>query len=119
MDHKYERKIKRNRIRRIRQLRRRLLCGILTIISIITISLLFFSIQAKAESKDAKHIYKYYKSVVVTSDDSLWNFAVNNSYTDDYDEYISEVLRMNNLTDSKLNVGMNLVIPYYSEEFSL
>ena len=81
------------------------------------ISISFFSIQAKAESKNTVHEYKYYKSVTVNNNDSLWNYAVEYSNNDDYTKYVNEVIRMNNLSNSDIKVGMKLVIPYYSSEF--
>ena len=117
MNSNYERRIRRNKARRTKQLRRRILFCFGTLMLIMIISISFFSIQAKAESKNAVHEYKYFKSVTVNSNDSLWNYAVEYSNTDDYSKYVDEVIRMNNLHDSNIKTGMNLVIPYYSSEF--
>lgn len=117
MNTNYERKIRLNRIRRIRQLRRRLFMGVGTLLLILIISISFFSIQAKAESKNTIHEYKYFKSVTVSSNDTLWNYAKEYSNDGNYEKYINEVIRINNLNDDKILIGMNLVIPYYSSEF--
>lgn len=117
MNTDYERKIRLNRNRRIKQLRRRLFVGTGSLLLILIISVSFFSIQAKAESKNATTEYKYFKSVTVTYADSLWNYAVEYSNDGNYEKYINEVMRMNNLNDDNLKIGMNLVVPYFSNDF--
>ena len=86
-------------------------------ITVLGISFGVFSIHAKADSHDSVHIYKYYKSVIVHENDTLWNYALQYAPDDDYDKYIKEVVRMNNLRDDNIVVSMNLIIPYYSNEF--
>lgn len=103
--------------RRTQQIKRRVILFFLTVIAVIVISLVFFSTKANAQSKDSVPIYKYYKSVSVTSQDTLWGYAVCYAPDEDYERYINEVIRMNNLRGDKIITGMNIVLPYYSTEF--
>ena len=117
MNNSFEKKIRANRTRRARQLRRHLIISAFAFFAIIAISLGFFSIKAKADSKTSIHTYKYYKSLTVNADDSLWEYALLYAPDDNYDKYIKEVIRMNNLNDDNIITGMSIILPYYSDEF--
>ena len=117
MNKDYDRMIRLNKNRRTRQLSRNIILTIATLLTIFALSFGLFSIHAKADSKDFLYIYKYYKSVTVTHNDTLWNYARLYSPDDDYERYIREVIRMNNLCDESIDVSMNLIIPYYSDTF--
>lgn len=115
-----ERRIRNNRIRRRRELRRHFLIFILTLILSVGISVTFFSLRTKAQSSDEEIQYKYYKSIVVESGDTLWNLAEEYGileYYGSHQEYIDEVMRMNGLSDDKITAGQYIIIPYYSSEF--
>lgn len=115
-----ERRIRNNRIRRRRELRRRMLMCILMLILTVGSSLLFFSFRAKAQSNDEEILYKYYKSTVVSSGDTLWDYAekygINKHYGNRQD-YIREVMQMNGLSDDRITEGQYIILPYYSPEF--
>ena len=117
MNREYELKIKRNRIRRKRQLRRNFILFVFSIIMVLTLSITFFGIKANAESKNKEHVYKYFKSVTVNNNDTLWDYAMNFSNDDNYQAYVDEVVIINHLYNGEIEYGMNLVIPYYSKEF--
>ena len=117
MRYDYDTVIRHNRNRRNRQLRRHIRIFFLTVLIVFGISFGMFSIHAKADSHDSVHTYKYYKSVTVQCNDSLWDYAVKYAPDEDYDSYIKEVVRMNNLQDDNINASMNLILPYYSNEF--
>lgn len=115
-----ERRIRNNRIRRRRELRRHFLIFILTLILSVGISVTFFSFRTKAQSNDEEIQYKYYKSIVVESGDTLWNLAEEYGVLEHYgshQEYIDEVMRMNGLSDDQITAGQYIIIPYYSSEF--
>ena len=115
-----ERRIRNNRIRRRRELRRHFLIFILTLILSVGISVTFFSFRTKAQSSNEEIQYKYYKSIVVESGDTLWNLAEEYSALEHYgshQEYIDEVIRMNGLSDDKITTGQYIIIPYFSSEF--
>lgn len=116
MNERCELRIRRNKIRRKKQLIKRYLLLAATLIIISLSSIFVFSFNVKAESSDSAHYIKYFKSVVVTANDSLWAYA-NDNAIDSTDKYIKEVKRINHLDSDEIYVGMNLIIPYYLDEF--
>ena len=73
-------------------------------------------VGASAEDSDR---YKYYTSVYVDRDVSLW--TVSQEYmTEEYADiqaYIDEVKAINHMTDDELEYGTTICVPYYSDEF--
>lgn len=58
---------------------------------------------------------KYYKSIEITSGETLWSIAKENmteEYTSVY-EYIEEVMEMNNLESDQIHEGQYLTVAYY------
>ena len=58
---------------------------------------------------------KYYKCITIEEGDTLWEIA-NEYKTEEYastQDYIDEVLAMNNLNTDVIVDGTNLLIPYY------
>lgn len=88
------------------------------IVAIIVLSVIYLGVTNKdASEADATNAStKYYTCISVESGDSLWNIA-NEYMTDEYSstqEYIDEVVSINNLTNaSSITAGTNLLIPYY------
>ena len=80
--------------------------------------LAFGSIYAAAEQKDAEVYYKYYTSIQIEEDDTLWYIAerYGNEACQSRREYIQEVKRMNHLTDDTIHAGNYLMVAYYSQE---
>ena len=118
-DIRSERRILKNRIRRQREMKKNFLIVAMTICLIVigSVSLSGFRSNAKNDSVDVS--YKYYKSITVSNDDTLWSIAA--EYMDDEhyknrQEYILEVMRMNHMTDSRLTAGKRLIVPYYAEK---
>ena len=115
-----ERRIRNNKIRRRREMRRNLLVTLLTIMLVISLSLIFFGFGTKAQSSDAEISYKYYKSITVQDGDTLWSYAEqygDDSHYDTHQDYIDEVIKMNALTDSEITSGQHIILPYYSSAF--
>ena len=116
-----ERRIRNNRIRRQRELRRHAFMGIFAIVLAFSFSLMFFSFGTKAQSNDEEILYKYYKSIVIEEGDTLWGYAEIygiESHYNSYQEYINEVVRMNGLSDENVTAGQHIILPFYSSEFS-
>lgn len=110
----YMKRARRNKVRRTKQLIRRLLIS--AVVLGLVISFGITGIKAQAHSKE-NQFYKYYTSVTVNKDDTLWKYATEYSLDNDYIDYINEVKRINNMSDDKIISGMRLIIPYYSTEF--
>lgn len=115
-----ERRIRNNRIRRQRELRRRIFMSVLTCVMAVAFSLIFFSFKTKAQGSDEEILYKYYKSTVVEEGDTLWDYAASYAsrehYTS-YSAYIDEVKKINVLPDETITAGQHIILPYYSPEF--
>lgn len=116
-----ERRIRNNKRRRARQLRRNILKGMITFALVISFSLLLFTFKVKAQSNAEEISYKYYKSIMISSGSTLWDFA--DTYADDryygsMEEYVHEVMEMNHLNDESITAGQYIILPYYSNEFA-
>lgn len=61
--------------------------------------------------------YKYYKTIVVGTDDTLWSIA--EEYCPEeyhsYQEFIKEVKQVNRIGDT-IYAGNTIIVPYYSTE---
>lgn len=112
-------RMKRTKNSRRRQIRRRLLLAVLGVFLVLAGSILFFGTEAHAESKDTVHIYKYYRSVTVNQNDTLWSYAKEYAPDNNYQAYIDELIIVNNLDSDTIIAGSNIIIPYYSTEFVL
>lgn len=68
-----------------------------------------------AHDTNEKVMCKYYKSIEITSGDTLWSIAKEHM-TEEYDsvyEYIDEVMEMNNLESEQIQEGQYLTVAYY------
>ena len=97
----------------------RLLITIICIIAFI-FSLLFFNHKTNAANFAANsNAVKMYKSITIFSGDTLESIAneyMSNEYSS-VNKYVNEVLSINGMnSESKLIVGNNIVIPYYSDK---
>lgn len=119
---KSEIRIRKNKIRRQRIIRRQLaFIGTTVAVVIFLMSLFFNSFMSDAQSDEFKPEFKYYKTVTVHADESLWDIAKENYPEDHYksvNTYICEICTINSIKDAgKINAGEALIIPYYSSEF--
>jgi len=112
-------RIRKNRIKRQRELRNHILLFLCTIcfISILTITFGSFLSKAKDANTEAP-TYKYFTSVLVQPGDSLYSIASANANIDQtMDSYIDEVIHINSLEDDTIHAGEYIIVPYYSTEF--
>lgn len=116
-----ERRIRNNRIRRQRELRRHLLISIFTLSIAFIFAFSIFSIQSNAADSSSEAVeIKYYTSITISSNDTLWTIASEHAdeHYDSVSEYIEEVMNINSLTDTTIYTGQHLIIPYYSSEIN-
>lgn len=109
------------KVRRQREIRNKLLLTIITLIVVLTAVLSLHSITSQAQEERAEVTYKYFTSHEVVSGDTLWNIALEHIDYDYYDcvqDYIDEVMDINNMSDATVKVGQNIVIPYFSNIYS-
>lgn len=115
-----ERRIRNNKIRRQRQLRRNIMMTMFTAVLILTLSVGGFAIGSKAQNKESVVLYKYYTNIEVQYGETLWDIAgtyfCEDKY-DDYEHYISEVMQINGLYNEEISAGSYLIVPYYSSVF--
>ena len=115
-------RIQQNKIRRQRIVRRQyFLLGLTIALVIFLFAFIGTTVMSSAQSDEYEPSFKYYKTVTVHSDETLWNIANANFSEDNYDnlnEYIGEICMINAITDpDKINAGEDIVVPYYSAEF--
>ena len=119
---KSEVRIRNNKVRRQRIFRRQiLLLGLFVALVLFIVSFLLSSFLSGATSDEYEPQFKYYKTITVHADETLWDIASNNISPDHYSNvnaYMNEICNINALRDSSsLNAGESLIIPYYSSEF--
>ncbi len=105
----YDRMVKRKKMARTRQLIMRLSAGIvLAVISaVVVVSLAANSEKALASEEKSKVFHTY----VVQQNDTLWKLYEGSGY-DSRNDYISEVIQINHLSDEgRINEGMYIILP--------
>lgn len=104
--------------RKIQKIRRRLTgFGVASIAMGILVSALSV-IQVHADTSEESKRYKYFTSVFVERDDTLWDLAAEyrtEEYADVRD-YVDEVMAINHLTEEQLQYGDWITVPYYSSD---
>lgn len=115
-----ERRIRNNRIRRQKEMRKNFLLVIMTVCLVVTFSISINSFSSNAKDDSIAASYKYYKSITIENGDTLWSIAQENMDAEHYDslnDYIEEVKQMNALANDDITYGQCLIVPYYSNEF--
>lgn len=57
---------------------------------------------------------KYYSSIIIEENDTLWDIEARyNKGEDSKIQYISNIMKINNMTSDVLYIGQNLIIYYY------
>lgn len=115
-DIRSERRIRNNRIRRRREMRKNFLLFMMTFFLITTVSITVSSFRSNAKNDPSQEASKYYKSITVSDSDTLWSIA--EEYMDEIHygsiyEYIREVMQINSLTSDAIYADAHLIVPYY------
>lgn len=108
------------RIRRQREIRNKVLFAVVTVIIVLTAVLSFQSITSQAQDENAEVTYKYFISYEIEQGDSLWSIAkdyIDYSYYDSVQDYVDEVIDINNLNNDTIVSGQCIVIPYFSNVY--
>ncbi len=119
---KSEMRIRNNKRRRQRIFRRQVTL-LATAIAVLFFAVILFttSIMSNAQSDEFVPSFKYYKTITVHADDTLWNLAKDaypSEHYNSFNEYVSEICKINAITNaSDLKSGESLILPYYSTEF--
>lgn len=118
-DRRSESRIVRNRIRRQQEMKKNFMLLTMTVCLIIVCSFSLSTFRANAKSK-AETSYKYYKSISVSNNDTLWSIAEKYMDEEHYDsiaDYISEIKCMNSLSGNSIHYGEYIIIPYYDDHY--
>lgn len=119
-DVRSERRILKNKIRRQREMKKNFLILFMTVCLIVTCSISLSGFRSNAKDDSTKTSYKYYKSIVVTSHDTLWSIAeeyMDEEHYNSINDYIEEVKSMNSLANDTIHYGQYLIVPYYNSDF--
>lgn len=119
-NYRSEQRIRNNRIRRRMELRRKFLISILTICLVITFSIGINGFLSNAKDHSSPVSYKYYTSITVSSEDTLWSIAEKYMDLEHYssaNDYIQEVKKMNHLQNDIITYGEHLIVPYYANAY--
>ena len=114
-----QRKYKRDRIKRTKQIIERVL---LTICLIALLAIGSSAILTKATTaEEAKNVYyKYYTQIEIQDGDSLWDLAgkyMENGPYKSRNDYMNEVVEINQLSSTTIIKGQHLLVPYYESSF--
>lgn len=115
-----EKRIRRNHIRRQRELIKNISLFICTICMIIILGITFGSFLSKAKNTDSEATtYKYFTSILVEPGDNLYSIASANilDSSQNIESYMNEVIHINALEDETIHAGQYIIVPYYSNEF--
>lgn len=116
-DMRSERRIRNNRIRRRREMRKNFLLLVMTVCLIVTTSIAVSSFRSNAKNDPSQEDSKYYKSIVVSDSDTLWSIAEtyrDGTHYESVQEYIREVKQINSLTNDAIYADAHLIVPYYA-----
>ncbi len=117
-DIRSERRIRNNRIRRRREMRKNFLLFVMTLCLIVTTSVAVGSFRSNAKNDPSKETYRYYKSITVSDCDTLWSIAVrymDEMHYDSIQDYVNDVMYINNLKNDSIYADAHLIVPYYAE----
>lgn len=119
-ENRREERIRTNKIRRKLELRRKFLMSIMTFCLVITISLGVNGFLSNAKDNSSRTSYKYYTSITVSNEDTLWSIAekyMDKEHYDSVNDYIQEVKNMNHLHNDTITYGEHLIVPYYMDAY--
>ncbi len=114
-----ERRIRNNKIRRAKEMRKNFILTIMTFCLVITFSLGMNSFLSSAKDSSEPACYKYYKSITIANNDTLWSIAqeyMDDEHYDSINDYIKEVKQINVLSSNDITYGAHLIVPYYAYE---
>lgn len=112
-----EYKIRKNLIRRRKQLRRRLIAATLSAFIIFATGIGMTTIMSRAQESRTTEPVKLYTTITVEYGSNASEIAktfINYEHYDSIDEYIDEIEFINHIDANNIIAGTNLIIPYYN-----
>lgn len=90
---------------------------ILAVLMIVSISVYGILIVNASNNDNKEKLNRYYTSITVKADDTLWNIAQEYASSDESRQsYINNIKLLNNMTDDTIYSGQDILIYYYSED---
>ena len=107
------------KIRRQREIRKKMIRLAVTICVILMLVISYHSIISHAENDTENVFFKYYTEIEVAYGDSLWTIA--QEYADEHYSsklaYMNELKSINHISGDVIKEGQTLIVPYYSIEY--
>ncbi len=99
--------------------KRRMVLLLMTILFITIGTIIFGSCFTLAKDNDTESSYKYYTSITIQEGDSLWSIAeeYRSEHYESIQDYIDELVVLNDLTSETIHAGQHLMVAYYDSEF--
>ena len=100
-------------------MKKNFLIFIMTICLIVTCAISMNGFLSNAQGDSADNSHKYYKSITVANNDTLWSIAkkyMDKQHYSCINDYIEEVKYMNDLSGDVIHYGEYLIIPYYDSD---
>lgn len=97
-------------------MRKNFLLFVMTLCLIVTTSIVISSFRSNAKTDPAKETCRYYKSITVSERDTLWSIAktyMDETHYDSVQDYIDDVMHINNLKNDAIYADAHLIVPYY------
>ena len=115
-----ELKVYRRNLKLRRERRHKLFVSAITLVATICV-ILVCALSHSSFKANASSDFKYFTSITVETDETLWDIAeeyIDFEHYENTDSYIAEVKSINHLDDNSLIfAGQMLIIPYYADEF--
>lgn len=108
------------KVRRQREIRNKIVLTIITVVLVLTAVLSVQSLTSQAHDENMEVTYKYFTSHEVVQGDSLWSIAeeyIDYTYYADIQEYVEELIDINNLPGDEILLGQCIVVPYFSNTY--
>lgn len=75
------------------------------------------TVSASAQGQEKEPMLRYYTSISIENNDTLWNIAQEYNNGDESDSnYINSIKSLNNMNSDTLYSGQNLIVYYFSSE---
>ncbi len=90
---------------------------IAAVLVFLVINILSGNNMLKTMAQNQKSEQKYYTSITIHDNDTLWSLADKYATSENKQEYIHNIMSINNMSQDTLYEGQNILVYYYSDEY--